>query len=82
VFFTFLDVDIAPHTGDCINDSDREAEKDMKYSYGNTPLQTFLDAIPITGEKMIGYEAAVEAQREDVRPSLDYYTRIRGASLF
>ena len=29
-----------------------------KYCYGKTPIQTFLDAIPMTREKMIGYEAA------------------------
>ncbi len=29
-----------------------------KYCYGKTPMQTFLDAIPMTREKMIGYEAA------------------------
>ena len=28
-----------------------------KYCYGKTPMQTFLDAIPMTREKMIGYEA-------------------------
>jgi transposase InsO family protein len=33
-----------PHTG--------------RYCYGKTPMQTFLDAIPMTREKMIGYEAA------------------------
>ena len=29
-----------------------------KYCYGKTPMQTFIDAIPMTREKMIGYEAA------------------------
>jgi len=29
-----------------------------RYCYGKTPMQTFLDAIPMTREKMIGYEAA------------------------
>jgi len=29
-----------------------------KYCYGKTPMQTFLDAIPMAKEKMIGYEAA------------------------
>lgn len=29
-----------------------------KYCYGKTPIQTFLDAIPMTREKMIGYDAA------------------------
>ena len=29
-----------------------------KYCYGKMPIQTFLDAIPMTREKMIGYEAA------------------------
>jgi len=27
-----------------------------KYCYGKTPMQTFLDALPMTKEKMIGYE--------------------------
>jgi transposase InsO family protein len=27
-----------------------------KYCYGKTPMQTFLDALPMTREKMIGYE--------------------------
>ena len=27
-----------------------------KYCYGKTPIQTFLDALPMTMEKMIGYE--------------------------
>ncbi len=27
-----------------------------KYCYGKTPMQTFLDALPVTREKMIGYE--------------------------
>ncbi|MDW8002649.1 MAG: integrase core domain-containing protein, partial [Deltaproteobacteria bacterium] len=27
-----------------------------RYCYGKTPMQTFLDAIPMTREKMIGYE--------------------------
>lgn len=29
-----------------------------KYCYGKTPMQTFIDAIPMTREKMIGYESA------------------------
>jgi transposase InsO family protein len=29
-----------------------------KFCYGKTPMQTFLDAIPMTRERMIGYEAA------------------------
>ncbi len=29
-----------------------------KYCYGKTPMQTFVDAIPMTREKMIGYESA------------------------
>ncbi len=29
-----------------------------RYCYGKTPMQTFLDAIPMTKEKMISYEAA------------------------
>jgi len=29
-----------------------------RYCYGKTPMQTFIDAIPMTREKMIGYEAA------------------------
>ncbi len=32
-----------------------------KYCYGKTPMQTFLDAIPMTREKMIGYEAAARS---------------------
>ena len=29
-----------------------------KYCYGETPVQTFLDPIPMTREKVIGYDAA------------------------
>jgi len=29
-----------------------------KYCYGKTPMQTLIDAIPMTREKMIGYESA------------------------
>jgi transposase InsO family protein len=29
-----------------------------KYCYGKTPMQTFINAIPMTREKMIGYESA------------------------
>jgi hypothetical protein len=29
-----------------------------RYCYGKTPMQTFLDAIPMTKGKMIGYEVA------------------------
>ena len=29
-----------------------------KYCYGKTPMQTFIDVIPLTREKMIGYESA------------------------
>jgi hypothetical protein len=29
-----------------------------KYCYGKAPMQTFLNAIPMIKEKMIGYEAA------------------------
>jgi hypothetical protein len=27
-----------------------------KYCYGKTPMQTFLDGLPMTREKMIGFE--------------------------
>jgi hypothetical protein len=26
-----------------------------KYCYGKTPMQTFMDSIPLAGEKLIGY---------------------------
>lgn len=41
-----------------LSDYNEKRSHSGKYCYGKTPMQTFLDAIPMTREKMIGYEAA------------------------
>ena len=41
-----------------LSDYNEKRPHSGRYCYGKTPMQTFLDAIPMTREKMIGYEAA------------------------
>jgi transposase InsO family protein len=49
-----LQVDLDPW----LNKYNEKRYHSGKYCYGKTPIQTFLDAIPMIREKMIGYEAA------------------------
>jgi len=39
-----------------LNEYNERRTHSGRYCYGKTPMQTFLDALPLTREKMIGYE--------------------------
>ena len=35
-----------------------------KYCYGKTPMQTFLDSLPLAKEKMLQYSSSIPNQKE------------------